>query len=39
MEINGSKSFVINGDSADKVIVSARIDGEVYDKNGMVYFS
>ena len=32
------KSFVINGDSADKVIVSARIDGEINDKNGIGLF-
>ncbi|MDC1066533.1 acyl-CoA dehydrogenase, partial [Alphaproteobacteria bacterium] len=37
-KLNGSKSFVINGDSADKVIVSARIDGEINDKNGIGLF-
>ena len=35
---SGSKSFVINGDTADKVIVSARIDGEINDKNGIGLF-
>ena len=28
-KLSGSKSFVINGDSADKVIVSARINGKI----------
>ena len=37
-KLNGCKSFVINGDSADKVIVSARIDGEINDKNGIGLF-
>ncbi len=37
-KLNGSKSFVINGDSADKVIISARIEGKVNDKNGIGLF-
>ena len=37
-KLNGSKSFVINGDSADKVIISARINGEINDKNGIGLF-
>ncbi len=37
-KINGSKSFVINGDSADKVIISARIKGKINDKNGIGLF-
>ena len=37
-KLNGSKSFVINGDSADKVIISARIEGRVNDKNGIGLF-
>ncbi|MDG1882520.1 MAG: acyl-CoA dehydrogenase [Alphaproteobacteria bacterium] len=36
--LNGSKSFVINGDTANKVIVSARIDGDVNDKAGIGLF-
>ena len=37
-KLNGSKSFVINGDSADKVIISARIEGKINDKNGIGLF-
>ena len=37
-KLNGSKSFVINGDSADKVIISARIKGKINDKNGIGLF-
>ena len=37
-KISGSKSFVINGDTADKVIVSARIEGKINDKNGIGLF-
>ena len=37
-KLNGSKSFVINGDSADKVIISARIEGKVNDKKGIGLF-
>ena len=36
--INGTKSFVMNGDNANKIIVSARINGEVNDKNGIGLF-
>ena len=36
--INGVKSFVLNGDTADKIIVSARINGNVSDKNGIGLF-
>ena len=36
--INGTKSFVINGDNASKIIVSARINGDVNDKYGIGLF-
>ena len=36
--VNGIKSFVLNGDSANKVIVSARIDGNTNDKKGIGLF-
>ena len=36
--ISGSKSFVINGDTADKFIISARIKGDINDKNGIGLF-
>ena len=37
-KLSGSKSFVINGDSAEKVIISARIGGKINDKNGIGLF-
>ncbi|MDB9771470.1 acyl-CoA/acyl-ACP dehydrogenase [Alphaproteobacteria bacterium] len=36
--IDGNKSFVLNGDTSKKVIVSARISGEINDKNGIGIF-
>ena len=36
--INGDKSFVLNGDSSDQVIVTARIEGNVNDRNGIGIF-
>ena len=36
--INGTKSFVMNGDDASKIIVSARINGDVNDKSGIGLF-
>ncbi|MCC6533924.1 MAG: acyl-CoA dehydrogenase family protein [Burkholderiales bacterium] len=36
--IEGSKSFVAHGDSADKLIVSARIDGQRRDARGIALF-
>ena len=36
--INGTKSFVMNGDDASKIIVSARINGDVNDRDGIGLF-
>ena len=36
--LNGSKRFVLNGDSADKLIVSARAAGNRSDRNGLALF-
>lgn len=36
--LNGSKRFVINGDKADKLIVSARVRGEQRDRDGLALF-
>ena len=36
--INGTKSFVMNGDNASKIIVSARMSGNLNDKNGIGLF-
>ena len=36
--INGTKSFVMNGDDASKIIVSARINGDVNDRHGIGLF-
>ncbi len=36
--INGAKAVVIGGDSADKLIVSARTDGNATDRNGVTLF-
>jgi len=36
--LEGRKSFVQHGDSADKLIVSARISGERHDPNGIALF-
>jgi pimeloyl-CoA dehydrogenase small subunit len=36
--INGAKRFVLNGDKADRLIVSARVDGEQRDRNGLALF-
>ena len=36
--LNGSKRFVLNGDSADKLIVSARAAGNRSDRDGLALF-
>jgi alkylation response protein AidB-like acyl-CoA dehydrogenase len=36
--INGAKAVVLGGDTADKLIVSARTDGEATDRNGITLF-
>ncbi|MAW86320.1 MAG: pimeloyl-CoA dehydrogenase small subunit [Phyllobacteriaceae bacterium] len=36
--LNGAKSIVLNGDSADKILVSARISGNVRDEDGLCVF-
>lgn len=36
--LDGSKSVVIHGDSADKLVVSARTSGERYDEDGITLF-
>jgi alkylation response protein AidB-like acyl-CoA dehydrogenase len=36
--LNGSKSVVLNGDSADALVVSARVSGDVDDKEGLGLF-
>lgn len=36
--LEGGKRFVLNGDSADKLIVSARIDGGQRDRDGLALF-
>jgi pimeloyl-CoA dehydrogenase small subunit len=36
--LNGSKRFVLHGDSADRLIVSARISGEQRDPDGLALF-
>ncbi|MEL6946990.1 MAG: acyl-CoA dehydrogenase family protein [Pseudomonadota bacterium] len=36
--INGNKAVVINGDSADQIVVSARTDGEANDADGITLF-
>ncbi len=36
--INGAKAVVLGGDTADKLIVSARTDGETTDRNGITLF-
>ena len=36
--LSGSKSVVLHGDSADRLIVSARLDGDVRDENGIGLF-
>ena len=36
--LNGAKSIVLNGDTADKVFVSARVSGGVRDEDGLCVF-
>jgi len=36
--LDGAKSVVIHGDSADKLVVSARTSGERYDEDGVTLF-
>lgn len=36
--LNGSKRFVLHGDTADKLIVSARVRGEPRDRDGLALF-
>lgn len=36
--INGAKRFVLNGDKADRLIVSARVGGEQRDRDGLALF-
>lgn len=36
--LNGRKAVVINGDTADKLIVSARVSGDVTDSDGIALF-
>ncbi|MDB5652035.1 MAG: pimeloyl-CoA dehydrogenase small subunit [Hyphomicrobiales bacterium] len=36
--IDGEKSFALNGDSADAIIVSARVDGQPNDQHGLGLF-
>src|SRR5215468_1416938 len=36
--IDGSKSLVLNGDAADKLIVSARVSGNRRDRDGLALF-
>lgn len=36
--LSGTKSVVLHGDSADKLIVSARLDGDTRDENGIGLF-
>ncbi len=36
--LDGAKSVVIHGDSADKLVVSARTSGERYDEDGITLF-
>jgi alkylation response protein AidB-like acyl-CoA dehydrogenase len=36
--IDGAKSVVLNGDSADKLVVSARVSGEALDEAGIALF-
>lgn len=36
--LNGAKRFVLNGDKADRLIVSARVSGEQRDRNGLALF-
>jgi len=36
--LNGQKAVVLNGDSADSLIVSARCSGEPYDEDGLALF-
>lgn len=36
--LNGAKAVVLGGDSADKLIVSARTDGDIRDRNGITLF-
>jgi pimeloyl-CoA dehydrogenase small subunit len=37
-QLNGQKSFALHGDSADMLIVSARISGNTTDKDGIALF-
>jgi alkylation response protein AidB-like acyl-CoA dehydrogenase len=36
--LNGAKSFVLHGDTADKLIVSARVSGRQRDRSGLALF-
>lgn len=36
--LNGAKSVVMNGDTADKLVVSARVSGAVSDQDGLALF-
>lgn len=36
--ITGQKAVVLNGDSADKLVVSARVSGDVADRDGIALF-
>ncbi len=37
-QLNGNKAVVINGDTADQLIVSARVNGEMDDTDGIALF-